>query len=192
MNLTEHKTFEGFVADKPTNISLNDLKKLLKNEKIYILMGGAPGSGKSYVVDKEFGNSIKVLDMDAYVAKRGGSSKEDYKKNGMKARVDMRKDSDKFLKDGTSFIKQGVSAGLNAVTNQAAQAKDFEFITVFFYIDVALKTALKRNTERVAKGERESEVPEFVVNRKRDDSLKVLKQIKNLEGVFDYVIVYKN
>jgi predicted kinase len=186
-------TFQEHLLESkgPKKLKPTELSKLMKNEKVYVLLGGTPAAGKSWVIDKLLKGAFPVLDVDQYILKFGTDEYEDRKKNGMKARVLINKDTANFLATGTSFVKQGVSARFKAVEAQAQKAKAAGFITVFFYVETDVETALKRNKERVERGERATEVPLYVIERKRKDSLGVLNLVKKTP-IFDYVIVYKN
>lgn len=175
----------------PVEMNITEINTLLKNnKKVWILTGGAPGAGKSYVAHKYI--KTPIIDMDDYVEKLSGGKGKYDPKFGSKARVLARKDVDKYFAKGQSFLKQGVSAGFNAVENQCKQAKSDGFICVFLYIDVSIKQAKENNQKRVESGERESSVADYVIERKAKDSKDVFNQVKKASGLFDYYVYHFN
>jgi len=175
----------------PIKLKITEINDLLKKyDKVWILTGGAPGAGKSYIAKKYI--NLPIIDMDDYVEKLSGG-KGKYNPNlGSKARVLARSDVDKNLKFGKSFLKQGTSAIFNAVKNQCEQAKAAGFICIFLYIDIPINQAFSNNKKRTESGERESSVPDFVIERKLKDSRTVFKLIQNSANLFNYYSYYLN
>lgn len=188
------QSFSDFLNEseaRPVELNVTEINTLLKNnKKVWVLTGGAPGSGKSYVAKKYI--SLPIIDMDDYVERLSGGKGKYNQKFGSKARVLARKDVDKNFATGQSFLKQGVSAGFKAVENQCKQAKEAGFVTVFLYIDISTDQAKANNLKRVKSGERESSVSDYVIDRKWKDSKEVFNQIKKTPGLFDYYVYHFN
>ena len=155
-----------------------------------ILVGGTLGAGKSYVITQKF-PELPQIDPDIYVEKLSGGNGKWNPKMGGKARALVQTEFKRFIKEGKSFVKQGVSANLNAVIAQNKIAKDAGFDTIFFYVDTTLELAQERANLRFRNGERKNEIPHYKIEKKLKDSKEVYLQLLKMDK-FNQIILYWN
>lgn len=188
-SLTNHQE----VSKLPELISVKELKSLLSSSNpVLVLTGGGGGAGKSFIVKKHFSKTL-TIDSDEYVEKMSGGDGKWDPKVGAKARAKVVKDFDEFLSKKKSFIKQGISANINALIGQLNKSRSIgEHVNVFLYVDTDLKTAIKRSKQRFDSGERKNILPDWKVQKKLEESRKVYQEILKLSDGFDYVVYVKN
>lgn len=164
---------------------------VLKQKPVLVFIGGTLGSGKSYIAQKYF-PEIPHIDPDRYMEELSGGDGRWDPKMGGKARVLVQRNFKKFVTEGTSFVKQGVSASINAILMQNEIARKAGFRTIFMYVDTDLETAKDRANERYISGERKNEIPHYKIEKKLKESREVYKEICKSPGLFDHIVCIKN
>jgi len=156
------------------------ISKLLERPKIFIMIIGGVASGKSHVQELYF-SGLKLIDIDEYTKRESGGDFELARKLVSKAIKNVEADLRKTFKSGQSVVNTGTGASVNGVINKFKWAKDAGFETAIVFVDVPLKTALKRNNTRAASGERNL-IPDYKVertNKQARENFKIFKNIAN-------------
>jgi len=176
-------SFKGFVLSEST---VPEIKKELETGKIVVFVAGIPGAGKTYYINNNLPNS-EVLDVDniamelAGVQGRTEDERHQIRKKTSKA---IRIKTEKFknnIESGISFIDTGIFANLKSTKNKINLAKNNNFKIALIYINVSPELAIKRNIERINKGERgiEPEVADTKIKMKYQDIKEVINIIKH-------------
>lgn len=129
--------------------------------KKIIIMGGLPGSGKSYIAEKHnnFGATIKVdcddlkKECEGYDPNHPELVHEASKK--LEAEV-----LDKLLQGNESFLYDTTATNIKRIAALIKKAQANGFEVTFVYVMVSLETSLARNAQR------ERHVPENIIYEK--------------------------
>jgi len=150
--------------------------------KTVTFTAGAPGAGKSYIIDRDYAGLV-VVDCDKhkqahpdYDPKNPGALHAWSSEQATKEFFSMLAGDDSFVFDGTGTD----TAKLANFMNQATLAG---FATQVCYVKVSLATALKRNSER------ERNVPDSLV---REKFATVTVAVDILAGYADELRVVRN
>lgn len=165
--------------------SIEDLKTYLE-DKLFIVVGGGIGSGKTYFVDntlKKVVGDLLTFDVDAINRELGGGV---YKRElAGQALARMRKGLEQSLRGKQSVIFSGTNSKYEALVKRLQIAKENNFTTILIHIDVPLEQALKQNKERASTGIH-PEVPEEKLVRTNKNSKEVFDKVKKDRNLVDF------
>lgn len=132
------------------DISMSKLNSLTKASKkpIYILVAGATGSGKSFIVKRDL--NIDTIDPDEFTIQLGDGIYNN--KNVSKSMALVKKAVLEKFKNQETFLQQGTSANLQSTINKLKTAKEHGFTTVLLYVDAPIEQAIKQIEKRVSDG----------------------------------------
>lgn len=150
--------------------------------KVAILMMGAPGSGKSYIAEKNY-SQYKILDCDKI--------KESHPNYDPKNPSALHEWSNQVLEDqfqatingGESFVLDGTGANSDKMIRRINQVRAKGYSVALVYVTVALKTSLARNAARPRV------VPEHIVIEKYNE---VNISFNSVAPHVDQIIVINN
>lgn len=187
------KTFDQFLLEARI-LDLTRLKKAFsQGRKIYILVGGTLGAGKSTWVRKNL-PEFEILDADDFsMALAGGSvDPEDLRVVSSQALANKKKAASENLSGGKSFVDMGTSANTGAAIDKIKIAKKLGYLTVYLHFMTTPEEAKKRNRERIASGGR-GVVPEkeYKIDRVYFDSMFTLDEMKYIRQV-DFILEVDN
>ena len=187
------KTFEQFLLEA-RDLDLSRLKKAYsQGRKIYILVGGTLGAGKTTWVKNNL-PEFEILDTDDFSMKLAGGSvdPEDLKRVSSQALADKKKAVSGNLYTGRSFVDMGTSANTGAAIDKIKTAKKLGYLTVYLHFMTTPEEAKRRNRERIASGGR-GVVPEkeFKIDRVYHDAMFTLDEMKSIRQV-DFILEVDN
>jgi predicted ABC-type ATPase len=162
--------------EESKELTIKDLQDLLKNEKIYVLMAGSVGSGKSFFTNKYF-KEIKTLDPDDIKKSLGYN---DENKKVTKSIKILQKEVEELFKKGISFIQQGTSANLQSTINKLIKARKYDYKTVLIYIDGGSdEEILAKIKKRVDNGGHGKSIDLYKIQKTKKFSKLTLKVLSN-------------
>ena len=185
-------------------ISLMQLLKEVQGKPKAILLAGAPGAGKGYILDKVNLSGLKTLNLDDTIVAL--SKKDGFTLNQLKADAE---DRSKFMKamaqatvklkgnlkkgikgdlpqtieNRESFILDGTSASENQTIKLLKQLEQAGYDVLMLYVYTDLETALDNNQKRYEKAKKEG---------KDDRSLLPGAVIRTWKAVTKNFNTYKN
>ena len=185
-------------------IKLVDLLNEVQGKPKAILLAGAPGAGKGYILDKVNLSGLKTLNLDDTIVAL--SKKDGFTLNQLKADFENRSKFMQAMRDATtklkgnpkkgikgdlpqtiedreSFILDGTSASKNQTIKLLKQLEQTGYDVLMLYVYTDLETALDNNQKRYEKAKEEG---------KDDRSLlpgAVIRTWKDVTKNFD---LYKN
>ena len=185
-------------------IKLVDLLNEVQGKPKAILLAGAPGAGKGYILDKVNLSGLKTLNLDDTIVAL--SKKDGFTLNQLKADFENRSKFMQAMRDATtklkgnpkkgikgdlpqtiedreSFILDGTSASKNQTIKLLKQLEQTGYDVLMLYVYTDLETALDNNQKRYKKAKEEG---------KDDRSLlpgAVIRTWKDVTKNFD---LYKN
>ena len=185
-------------------IKLVDLLNEVQGKPKAILLAGAPGAGKGYILDKVNLSGLKTLNLDDTIVAL--SKKDGFTLNQLKADFENRSKFMQAMRDATtklkgnpkkgikgdlpqtiedreSFILDGTSASKNQTIKLLKQLEQVGYDVLMLYVYTDLETALDNNQKRYEKAKKEG---------KDDRSLlpgAVIRTWKDVTKNFD---LYKN
>ena len=126
-------------------INITDIQTISK-PPLYVLVAGAIGAGKSYIVNKYL-SDLHIIDIDENTLKLGNGVYD-----GANVRESMTltfAEVKAQFKKNESFVQQGTSANLQSTINKMKLAKEYGFTTILLLIDTDPKQAYINATTRV-------------------------------------------
>jgi len=150
------------------------------NEKVYILIGGTLGAGKSTWVTSHLPN-VKLIDADEFALElaNGDTSNEKLRSVAIQAIKMKQAAVESALMTGTTFIEMGTSANSQSTLKKIQKAKALGFTTLFILIATTPEEAIKRNHQRIESGQRGvSPENEYRIYQAYDDVKKTFSVVK--------------
>ena len=184
-------------------INIEEIKSI--KQPVYVLIAGAIGAGKSFVVSKYL-NGIEVIDPDEITKVLGNG--EYISTNVAQSMAITKETVTTKLKDGKSFIQQGTSANLQSSINKMKQAKANGFTTVMLFVDTPISQAVvnvsnrsdrniisPRKIERTANGAKHTF--DFMSEQPVTEGANIILENMNItveaaQALTDYTVHYKN
>ena len=108
---------------------------------------GGPGSGKSFVLGRDFGE-VYVVDCDAHKEAHPDYDPTDPMALHEWSRIEMTKDFFRCLGGNESFAYDGTGANAERLVEWMLKASEVGFEVVLLYVTCSLQTALERNQKR--------------------------------------------
>lgn len=170
----------------------NILKESTKPPKALIL-AGAPGSGKGFILKSLNLNNIKVLNIDNYFIELLKQQKVslDLKNHSSEERsiaakamassnVPFRKEKENIIQNRDSFILDGTASSYKNTLELKNELEDIGYDVFMLYVYTDLERALKQNQERYSKsgGKDRSLLPQII--------------LRNWEQVTNNYVLYKD
>ena len=158
--------------------SLFEIFKESKEAPKAIILAGAPGAGKGYVLKGLDLNNLKVLNIDNHFIdllkkadvsldlKRGDAESRSKAAYAMRhSHVSFKKEQDDTIDNLESFILDGTAASYNNTVKLKDRLEDIGYSVFMLYVYTDLENSLKQNQDRfdVSKGEDRSLLPPIVM-----------------------------
>ena len=195
-------------------IKLVDLLKEVQGKPKAILLAGAPGAGKGYILDKVNLSGLKTLNLDDTIVAL--SKKDGFTLNQLKADFENRSKFMQAMRDATtklkgnpkkgikgdlpqtienreSFILDGTSASEKQTIKLLNQLKQAGYDVLMLYVYTDLETALDNNQKRYEKAKKEGKddrslLPGAVIRTWKD----VTKNFNTYKNEFDNFVSVAN
>ena len=195
-------------------IKLVDLLNEVQGKPKAILLAGAPGAGKGYILDKVNLSGLKTLNLDDTIVAL--SKKDGFTLNQLKADFENRSKFMQAMRDATtklkgnpkkgikgdlpqtiedreSFILDGTSASENQTIKLLKQLEQAGYDVLMLYVYTDLETALDNNQKRYEKAKKEGKddrslLPGAVIRTWKD----VTKNFNKYKNEFDNFVSVAN
>ena len=168
---------------------VNKMKSMAEDKPTFFFIMGGTGSGKNYVYRK-FLKGTKLVDTDQYIEEYAKEYGTDGRKQISRAVARSKRELLASFKKKESVAQVGTGLNNKSSANKFMWAKEAGMNVVVVLVDTDIKTAMKRNHDRAAKGN-QALVPDEKVVR----SVSMSKENFNLYGKdenVDTTIYYKN
>ena len=183
MSLLNFEYYYGLVES--AKIELDQINNI-KDDKLFVSVGGGIGAGKSFLTKKFV--ELPIIDVDDFVTEVGGGTYDRSKLNAGRNKFKLA--LDKALQGDESFVHMGTNANLNGAKNRLTKAKENGFTTVLVLIDTNPETAKKQSMKRVESGER-NPIPKERIVQSHDDALQVFENLIKDNKLVDFYIHVK-
>jgi len=167
---------------------LKEIQQAIKSEPVFLFVMGATGSGKNYVVEKNF-KGIDLADIDKYMAELaagGGDERKFISKAVDKANKLLQTNFEKKK----SIIQVGTGGNMKGLENKLIKAREYGFKTAVIIVDAGIKKSMERNQARADSGAQRL-VPDWKVEKSYDASMANFNILKSSENV-DFSATIKN
>lgn len=143
-----------------------------------IILAGAPGAGKSYVLNGLDLSNLRILNIDKYFIdllkkanvsldlKRGDAESRSKAAYAMRhSHISFKKEQDELIDNRESFILDGTAASFKNTHKLKERLEDIGYDVFMLYVYIDLENSLKRNQERFEKsrGEDRSLLPPMIL-----------------------------
>jgi len=180
-------SFESYYSlSQPTLIEIDQINNL-KDDKLFVSIGGGVAVGKSFVTKKFV--TLPVIDVDNCVTEANSGTYD--KKKLSEGRKLFNERMQNAFEGEESFVHMGTNANLNGTKKRLMIAKENGFTTVLVLIEAPIETALKRARQRVDESIR-NEIPIERVYESMLDSLRVFHKLNRNIELVDFFVNMKN
>lgn len=155
----------------------------LKDDKLFISVGGGIGAGKTFLVNKFV--KLPVIDIDDAVAKVGGGEYD--RENLGQGRKIFNQDLEKALEGNESFVHMGTNQNLNATKERLQKAKENGFTTILVLIDTDPEIAARQ----IAGREERNEIDMNRIVQSRQDALNTFEALRKDNTLVDFYVYNK-
>lgn len=171
------------IVENLGNVKLKDIQSLVKSEPTFLFVMGSTGSGKNYIVSKNF-KGVELADIDKYMAElaAGGG---DERKFISKAIAIANKVLTKSFENDKSVIQVGTGGNIKGLENKIIKAKSYGFKTALILVDASIKKSMERNQARADQGDQRL-VPDWKVEKSyyaSKDNFEILKSQVDLATI---------
>jgi predicted kinase len=155
---------------------------ILKDEKLFVTVGGGIAAGKSYWTERFV--DLPVIDVDNFVAEIGGGVY--HRENLSEGRKKFNKAMNSALVGENSFIHMGTNANFNGTKKRLELAKENNFTNILVLVETSEEKTLRQARKRFVEGYR-NEIAESRILQSRQDAIEVFNQLKETKLVDFYV-----
>jgi len=165
-----------------TKIDIDQINNL-KDEKLFVSVGGGIGAGKTFLTTKFV--DLPIIDVDNYVSEICNGKYE--RVNLGEARKRFKSEIKKALIGEDSFIHMGTNSNLNETKKRLETAKANGFTTILVLVDTKPEIAIKQSQQRFESGERNS-IPQNRIVESHISAVNVFEQIKKENKILDFYV----
>ena len=155
----------------------------LKDDKLFVTVGGGIGAGKTFLTKKFV--ELPIIDVDDHITEVGGGKYD--RANLGQGRKAFEGALDKALEGDESFIHMGTNANLNTTKKRLQKAKENGFTTILVLID----TKPEKAAEQIKGREDRDEIAMERIVQSHDDALNVFETLKKDNNIVDFFVYNK-
>ena len=171
--------YQYYALNESASIKLDQINNI-KDDKLFVTVGGGIGSGKTFLTNKFV--ELPIIDVDDSISHVGGGQYD--RANLGKGRKQFNSLLDKAYVGGKSFVHMGTNANLNGTKKRLQRAKENNFTTVLVLIDTNIDTAVKQAQMRT---DRNDIAIERII-QSHDDALDVFEKLKQDNDLVDFFV----
>lgn len=172
--------------NEASSIEIDQIENL-KDDKLYVLVIGSIGSGKTFIT-KKFIN-LPIIDVDDFVTNFSGGK---YDRNNLgKGRLLYKNEFNKMINGENSFVDMGTGSNLQGTKNRLSLAKQNNFTTILVYINTSPQQSFQQSQQRFKSGER-NEISFERIEQTYNDSIKTFNELKKDNKLVDFYVIKKN
>jgi dephospho-CoA kinase len=176
-------SFEYYYSLNEVNEIEIDQIENLKDQKLFVSVGGGIGAGKTYIT-KKFIN-LPIIDVDNFITEVGKGKYD--RINLAEGRTAFNNALLKAIDENESFVHMGTNANLNGAKNRLELAKKNGFMNVLVLVDTNPEKAFQQIQIR----EERKEISKERIIQSYIDSKQVFETLIKDNKLVDFYVNYK-
>jgi dephospho-CoA kinase len=172
----------SYSFNEATQIEIDQINNL-KDDKLFVSIGGGIGAGKTYLANKFV--DLPIVDVDDYVIE---ASSGIYDRSNLSiGRNKFKKILEDSLHGEESFVHMGTNTNINGVRRRLKEAKENGFTNILVLVDTKPEIAIQQVKKRSMLGERNLITQERII-QSHEDAVKVFELMKKEIDLVDFCI----